>query len=183
MENWRTGLVIQVTLFCQQSLANQFIQYLEEPYNCRLCLYKFQTGSDRWQLSKMDCFFFQFSLNDQKFYNTSQYPLEITQGGKITCKPYYKQKDTMIVKEETLLMNEKLRYFVITMRKKFIPLVQCCPFWNKHNVVLLQSAQPTHVCYRVPWRTSIFDLPPYLMGYAFGLVVFILPLQLFLDVP
>ena len=28
----------------------------------------------------------------------------------------------MIVEEETLFVDKKLRYFVITMRKKFLPL-------------------------------------------------------------
>ena len=89
----------------------------------------------------------------------------------------------MIVEEETLFVDKKLRYFVITMRKKFIPLIQCCPCWIKHNVVLLQGAQPTVVSCRVPRRTPVLDFPPYLVVYAFRLVVVVLPFELLPDVP
>ena len=86
-------------------------------------------------------------------------------------------------KKETLFLNEKLRGFVITVWKKFIPLVQCCPCWIEHDVVLLKSAQPTGVSCWIPWRTPILHLPLYVVGDAFGLVVVVLPLQLLPDVP
>ena len=86
-------------------------------------------------------------------------------------------------KKETLFLNEKLRGFVITVWKKFIPLVQCCPCWIEHDMVLLKSAQPTGVSCWIPWRTPILHLPLYVVGDAFGLVVVVLPLQLLPDVP
>ena len=39
---------------------------------------------------------------------------------------------------------DKLRIFVVTMGKKFTPLVEACPIWIIHDVVFFQEAKFAH---------------------------------------
>ena len=54
---------------------------------------------------------------------------------------------------------DKLRIFVVTVGKKFTPLIEACPIWVVHNVVLFQKTQFADPCWWVVWRGSAHLTP------------------------
>ena len=56
-------------------------------------------------------------------------------------------------------MDKELRVFVVTVAKKFGPLVKCCSTWLLEDVVLLQETQSAHISGGVVWGTPVPDVP------------------------
>ena len=72
-------------------------------------------------------------------------------------------------------ISYQLRFFVVTWRKKFIPLVQACSSWIVHNVEFFLQTQHTHASCWVIWSSSLHYIP-------FNVILDVIRLQVFPEV-